>query len=133
MPAADYAASAIPSLDTRAGLGGRCIPQTYRRYANLYVHWSACRPQHPEFARPHKSCGQQRLLSAIPDQPTAKASCKAAFITTQGDLIDPVRSVREAVGEDFRICIAVHGKTTPTMAVDFCRRTEEYRRRGNAN
>jgi galactonate dehydratase len=62
--------------------------------------------------------------------------CKAGFITTQGDVIDPVRSVREgianlkavraAVGEDFRICIDVHGKTTPTMAMDFCRRAEEY-------
>lgn len=62
--------------------------------------------------------------------------CKAAFITTQGDVIEPVRSVREgianlkavrqAVGEDFRICIDLHGKTTPTMAVDFCSRAEEY-------
>jgi galactonate dehydratase len=62
--------------------------------------------------------------------------CKAGFITTQGDVIDPVRSVREgianlkatreAVGEDFRICIDLHGKTTPTMAIDFCRRAEEY-------
>jgi galactonate dehydratase len=63
--------------------------------------------------------------------------CKAAFITTQGDVIDPVRSVREgianlkavreAVGPDFRICIDLHGKATPTMAVDFCSRAEEYR------
>lgn len=62
--------------------------------------------------------------------------CKAGFITTDGDVIDPVRSVREgianlravraAVGDDFRICIDVHGKTTPTMALDFCRRAEEY-------
>lgn len=62
--------------------------------------------------------------------------CKASFITTQGDVIDPVRSVREgianlkavreAVGEDFKICIDLHGKATPTMAVDFCRRAEEY-------
>jgi galactonate dehydratase len=62
--------------------------------------------------------------------------CKAAFITTQGDVIEPIRSVREgianlkavreAVGEDFRICIDLHGKTTPVMAVDFCRRAEPY-------
>jgi len=62
--------------------------------------------------------------------------CKAAFISTQGDVIEPVRSVRDgianlkavrqAVGDDFRICIDLHGKTTPTMAVDFCRRAEEY-------
>ena len=37
-----------------------------------------------------------------------------------------LKAVREAVGEDFRICIDVHGKTTPTMAIDFCRRAEEY-------
>jgi galactonate dehydratase len=63
--------------------------------------------------------------------------CKAGFITTQGDVIEPVRSVREgianlkavrqAVGDDFRICIDLHGKTTPTMAIDFCSRAEEYR------
>jgi galactonate dehydratase len=62
--------------------------------------------------------------------------CKAEFISTQGTTIDPIRSVRdgiarlkavrEAVGDDFRICIDLHGKTTPTMAVDFCRRAEEY-------
>ena len=55
--------------------------------------------------------------------------CKAAFITTDGDVIDPVRSVsegianlkavRQAVGEDFKICIDLHGKTTPTMASRF--------------
>jgi galactonate dehydratase len=63
-------------------------------------------------------------------------ACKGQFITTQGDVIDPVRSVREgianlkavreAVGEDFRICIDLHGKATPVMAVDFCRRAETY-------
>jgi len=62
--------------------------------------------------------------------------CKAEFLTTQGTTIDPIRSVRdgvarlkavrEAVGEDFRICIDLHGKATPTMAIDFCRRAEEY-------
>src|SRR5207342_2658324 len=61
---------------------------------------------------------------------------KGEFITPPGDVIDPVRAVsqgianlkavREAVGEDFRVCIDLHGKTTPTMAVDFCRRAEEY-------
>jgi galactonate dehydratase len=63
--------------------------------------------------------------------------CKSQFITTQGDVLDPVRSVREgianlkavrqAVGEDFKICIDLHGKATPVMAVDFCSRAEEYR------
>jgi galactonate dehydratase len=63
--------------------------------------------------------------------------CKAAFITTDGDVIDPVRSVsegianlkavREAVGEDFKICIDLHGKTTPPMAVSFCTQAEQYR------
>jgi galactonate dehydratase len=62
--------------------------------------------------------------------------CKAGFITTQGDVIEPVRSVREgianlkavreAVGEDFRVCIDLHGKATPVMAIDFCRRAEQY-------
>jgi galactonate dehydratase len=61
---------------------------------------------------------------------------KGGFVTTEGDMIDPVRSVREgienleavrgAVGEDFKICIDVHGKTTPTMAVSFCAKAEPY-------
>ncbi len=62
---------------------------------------------------------------------------KAAFITTDGDVIDPVKSVREgianlkavreAVGEDFKICIDLHGKATPTMAMEFCDRAAPYR------
>jgi galactonate dehydratase len=62
--------------------------------------------------------------------------CKAEFVSVQGTTIDPIRSVRDgiarlkavrqAVGEDFRICIDLHGKCTPTMALDFCRRAEEY-------
>ena len=61
---------------------------------------------------------------------------KGGFITTQGDVIEPVRSVnegvrnlkavRETVGEDFAICIDVHGKATPTMAVSFCSQAEPY-------
>jgi len=61
---------------------------------------------------------------------------KGGFITTDGDVIDPVRSinegianlkaVREAVGPDFAICIDVHGKATPTMAASFCRQAEPY-------
>ena len=61
---------------------------------------------------------------------------KGGFITTDGDVIEPVKSVREgianlkavreAVGEDFKICIDVHGKATPTMAVSFCAQAEPY-------
>jgi galactonate dehydratase len=79
---------------------------------------------------------QQYAQSWLKAKEEGWTGCKAGFITTQGDVIDPVRSVREgianlkavrqAVGEDFKICIDVHGKTTPTMAIDFCRRAEEY-------
>ncbi len=61
---------------------------------------------------------------------------KGGFITTHNDVIDPVKSisegianlraVREAVGDDFAICIDVHGKATPTMASRFCRLAEPY-------
>jgi len=61
---------------------------------------------------------------------------KGGFIVTDGDVIDPVtavnrgidnlRAVREAVGDDFAICIDVHGKATPTMAASFCRQAEPY-------
>jgi galactonate dehydratase len=100
-------------------LGGRA-----RDRVQMYVHASGNSPQ----------AYVQAWLQAKQEGWTG---CKAAFITTQGDVIDPVRSVREgianlkavrqAVGEDFRICIDVHGKTTPTMAIDFCQRAEEYR------
>ena len=93
-------------------LGGRA-----RDRVQMYVHASGNSPQ----------AYAQAWLQAKQEGWTG---CKAAFITTQGDVIDPVRSVREgianlkavraAVGEDFRICIDLHGKTTPVMAVDFC-------------
>ena len=99
-------------------LGGKA-----RDRVQMYVHAGGNTPE--QYA--------QNWLQAKTDGWTG---CKAGFITTQGDVIDPVRSVREgianlkavrqAVGEDFRICIDLHGKTTPTMAVDFCRRAEEY-------
>ena len=100
-------------------LGGRA-----RDRVQMYVHAGGNSPQ-------------QYAESWLKAKQEGWTGCKAAFITTQGDTIDPVRSVsegianlkavRQAVGEDFRICIDLHGKTTPTMAVDFCRRAEEYR------
>ena len=99
-------------------LGGKA-----RDRVQMYVHAGGRTPE--EYAR--------NWLAAKEEGWTA---CKGGFLTTQDDRIDPVRSVREgianlkavreAVGEDFRICIDVHGKATPTMAVDFCRRAEEY-------
>lgn len=99
-------------------LGGKA-----RDRVQMYVHAGGNTPQ--EYAK--------NWLRAKEEGWTG---CKAGFITTQGDVIEPVRSVREgianlkavraAVGEDFRICIDLHGKTTPTMAIDFCRRAEEY-------
>ncbi len=98
-------------------LGGKA-----RDRVQMYVHAGGNTPQ--EYAK--------NWLQAKQDGWTG---CKAGFITTQGDVIEPIRSVREgianlkavrqAVGEDFRICIDLHGKTTPAMAVDFCRRAEE--------
>lgn len=43
------------------------------------------------------------------------------------DSIARVRAIREAVGDDFDICIDLHGKPTPPFAVEFCRQVEEYR------
>jgi len=61
---------------------------------------------------------------------------KGGFIQTHNDVIDPVGAVREgianlkatreAVGDDFQICIDIHGKATPTMAVSFCAQAEPY-------
>ncbi len=99
-------------------LGGKA-----RDRVQMYVHAGGDTPQ--EYAKNWRRAKEEGWTG-----------CKAGFITTQGDVIEPVRSVREgianlkavraAVGEDFRICIDLHGKTTPTMAIDFCRRAEEY-------
>lgn len=99
-------------------LGGKA-----RDRVQMYVHAGGRSPE--DYAK--------NWLAAKQDGWTG---CKAGFITTQGDVIDPVRSVREgianlkavreAVGPDFKICIDLHGKATPVMAMDFCRRAEEY-------
>ena len=95
-----------------------------RERVQMYVHAGGRTPE--EYALAWVQAKQEGWTAA-----------KAGFITTDGDVIDPVRSVREgianlkavrqAVGDDFRICIDLHGKATPTMAVDFCARAEEYR------
>ena len=99
-------------------LGGKA-----RERVQMYVHAGGRSPQ--EYA--------QNWLQVKQDGWTA---CKGGFVTTHNDVIERVgsvregianlKAVREAVGDDFRICIDVHGKATPTMAVDFCRRAEEY-------
>ena len=99
-------------------LGGKA-----RERVEMYVHAGGGTPE--EYAKNWKAA-----------QDDGWTACKGGFLTTQGDTIDRVRAVRdgiarlkavrEAVGDDFKICIDVHGKATPTMAVDFCRRAEEY-------
>jgi galactonate dehydratase len=99
-------------------LGGKA-----RDRVQMYVHAAGSSPQ--QYA--------ENWLKAKEEGWTG---CKGEFISTQNDTIDPVRSVRDgiarlkavrqAVGDDFKICIDVHGKTTPTMAMDFCRRAEEF-------
>ncbi len=99
-------------------LGGKA-----RERVEMYVHAGGGSPE--EYARNWKAA-----------QDDGWRACKGGFLTTQGDTIDRVRAVRdgianlkavrEAVGPDFKICIDVHGKATPVMAVDFCKRAEEY-------
>lgn len=43
------------------------------------------------------------------------------------DSVARVRAIREAVGDDFDICIDLHGKPTTPFAVEFCRQVEPYR------
>ncbi|MBK9171219.1 MAG: hypothetical protein IPM24_27710 [Bryobacterales bacterium] len=100
-------------------LGGKA-----RHRVQMYVHAGGRTPQ--EYA--------ENWLRKKQEGWTA---CKGGFVTTRNDVIEPRRSVsegianlkavREAVGDDFDICIDVHGKCTPTMAVEFCARAEEYR------
>lgn len=100
-------------------LGGKA-----RDRVQMYVHAGGSSPQ--AYAKSFLQAKEEGWTGA-----------KSGFVTTQGDVIDPVRSVREgianlkavreAVGPDFRICIDLHGKATPTMAIEFCSRAEEYR------
>jgi galactonate dehydratase len=63
-------------------------------------------------------------------------ACKAGFMSATNNLIEPakmirsgierLKAVREAVGPDFSIMIDLHGKPTTSMAIEFCRRSEEY-------
>ncbi|MDH3546291.1 MAG: galactonate dehydratase [Gammaproteobacteria bacterium] len=43
------------------------------------------------------------------------------------DSVARVRAIRDAVGDDFDICIDLHGKPTTALAVEFCRQVEDYR------
>ena len=43
------------------------------------------------------------------------------------DSVARVRAIRDAVGDDFDICIDLHGKPTTAFAVEFCRQVEDYR------
>ena len=63
-------------------------------------------------------------------------ACKATFMEVENNRVEPskmvrsglenLKAVREAVGPDFAILIDLHGKPTTAMAIDFCRRSEEY-------
>ncbi len=65
------------------------------------------------------------------------SAAKSGFVRVDNDLVIPSFAVREgakrlaevrrAVGDDFDICLDVHGKLTTVMAVDFCTRIEELR------
>lgn len=80
---------------------------------------------------------QQQAESWLKAKTAGWTAGKGGFITTHNDVIErggsvregiaALKAVREAVGDDFEICIDVHGKCTPTMAVDFCNRAEPYR------
>lgn len=43
------------------------------------------------------------------------------------DSVARVRAIRDAVGENFDICIDLHGKPTTAFAVEFCRQVEDCR------
>ncbi|MEO7142808.1 MAG: enolase C-terminal domain-like protein, partial [Bryobacteraceae bacterium] len=81
-------------------------------------------------------------IGATPDAFLAAKSegytaAKSGFITIQHDVVRPafavrdaarkVEAVRNAVGDDFDICIDAHGQLTTVMAIDFCTRIEDLR------
>ena len=41
--------------------------------------------------------------------------------------VDHLAKVRDAVGPDFDIIVEIHGKATPSVAIEFCNRVEQYR------
>lgn len=86
-----------------------------------------------------------RLYKDVSDNPDAYlqaksegyTAAKGGFVTVEKELVRPafavrdgirkLEAVRKAVGDDFDICIDVHGKLTPVMAIDYCTRAEELR------
>jgi galactonate dehydratase len=100
-------------------LGGKA-----REKVQMYVHAGGSSPA--QYAENYLKAKEEGWTGA-----------KGGFVTTDGDEIDPVKSVREgianlkavreAVGEDFKICIDLHGKATPVMAMEFCERAIPYR------
>lgn len=63
-------------------------------------------------------------------------ACKASFMQVENNRVEPskmvrsgianLKAVREAVGPDFAILIDLHGKPTTAMAIEFCRKAEEF-------
>ena len=63
-------------------------------------------------------------------------ACKATFMEVENNTVEPskmirsglanLKAVREAVGPDFAIMIDLHGKPTTGMAIEFCKRAEEF-------
>jgi galactonate dehydratase len=64
-------------------------------------------------------------------------AAKSGFVRVDNDLVIPhfavregirmLEKVRQAVGDDFDICIDVHGKLTTVMAVEYCTASEHLR------
>jgi L-alanine-DL-glutamate epimerase-like enolase superfamily enzyme len=80
---------------------------------------------------------EQLVESFVRAKAEGYSAAKSGFVTVNNDLVIPsfavregakkLEAVRKAVGDDFDICIDVHGKLTTVMAIDFCTRIEELR------
>ncbi len=114
-------------------LGGKA-----RDRVRLYCHEGYLeRANHRKKRRP-ENAGEELALW-VRKKNDGWTCIKGGFFPVQGQAVDfrsairegvsHLAKVREAVGPDFDIIVEMHGKASPSAAVEFCNRVEEFRPR----
>jgi galactonate dehydratase len=112
-------------------LGGKA-----RDRVRLYCHEGYLeRVSHRQKRRPASK--EEALALWVQKQQAGWTCIKGGFFPVNAQAVDfrkairegiaNLARVREAVGPDFDIIVEVHGKASPSAAVEFCNRAEEFR------
>ncbi len=112
-------------------LGGKA-----RDRVRLYCHEGYLeRVSHRKKRRPETA--EEEIALWVQKQRDGWTCIKGGFFPVQSTAVDFRQAIREgvehlakvraAVGPDFDIIVEMHGKASPSAAVEFCNRVEEYR------